>query len=175
MLGLTWDAVDFDNGVITIRQKVVRGYDEDGKLVSLAQDKLKSDTSYRSLPLCAVIRNHLEQLKQKQEEYRILMGSEYNHEYNDYICVNPMGNLLQPDYVSDVFAKLLKKNNLKKIRFHDLRHSCATLLLNLGFSMKEIQVWLGHSDFQITAKTYAHVDYKNKIDMMDKVSNKLCG
>jgi len=105
----------------------------------------------------------------------ILMGHEYNHQYDDYICVNPVGNLLQPDYVSDVFAKLLKKYNLKKIRLYDLRHSCATLLLNLGFNMKEIQVWPGHSDFQITAKTYAHVDYKNKIDMINKVSSKLCG
>ena len=50
------------------------------------------------------------------------------------------------------YLELLKKHRIKKIRFHDLRHSCATLLLNLGFSMKEIQVWLGHSDFQITAK-----------------------
>jgi integrase len=102
------------------------------------------------------------------------MGKNYNHEFDNYICVNAMGDLIQPDYVTDVFPKLLAKHKLKKIRFHDLRHSCATLLLNLGFSMKEIQEWLGHSDFQITAKTYAHVDYKNKIAMMDKVSNTLC-
>jgi len=100
---------------------------------------------------------------------------DYNYEYDGYICVNSTGNLLQPDYITETFAKLLKKHKLKKIRFHDLRHSCATLLLNLGFSMKEIQVWLGHSDFQITAKTYAHVDYKNKIVMIDRVSNMLCG
>ncbi|MGI5825540.1 MAG: tyrosine-type recombinase/integrase, partial [Bacillota bacterium] len=49
VLGLTWNAIDFNNGVITIKQKVVRGF-EDGKLVSLPQNKLKSETSYRSLP-----------------------------------------------------------------------------------------------------------------------------
>lgn len=174
MLGLTWDAIDFNNGVITIKQKVVRGF-EDGKLVSLPQNKLKSETSYRSLPLCDVIRNHLEQVKYNQEKNKALLGSDYNYEYDGYICVTSTGNLLQPDYITETFAKLLKKHKLKKIRFHDLRHSCATLLLNLGFSMKEIQVWLGHSDFQITAKTYAHVDYKNKIVMIDRVSNMLCG
>lgn len=174
VLGLTWDAIDFNNGVITIKQKVVRCF-EDGKLVSLPQNKLKSETSYRSLPLCDVIRNHLEQVKHNQEKNKALLGSDYNYEYDGYICVNSTGNLLQPDYITETFAKLLKKHKLKKIRFHDLRHSCATLLLNLGFSMKEIQVWLGHSDFQITAKTYAHVDYKNKIVMIDRVSNMLCG
>ena len=91
------------------------------------------------------IRNHLEQVKYNQEKNKALLGSDYNYEYDGYICVTSTGNLLQPDYITETFAKLLKKHKLKKIRFHGLRHSCATLLLNLGFSMKEIQVWLGHS------------------------------
>ena len=104
-----------------------------------------------------------------------MMGNTYNHKYDGYVCVNQLGNLIQPDYVSDMFPKLLDKYGLRKIRFHDLRHSCATLLLSLGYSMKEIQEWLGHSDFMITANTYTHVDYKNKIRMINSVENVLNG
>ena len=54
---------------------------------------------------------------------------------------------------------LIEKYNLKKIRFHDLRHTCASLLLSKGISMKQIQIWLGHSTFSTTADIYAHLDY----------------
>ncbi len=52
---------------------------------------------------------------------------------------------------------------MRRIRFHDLRHSCASLLLKNGVQMKEIQEWLGHSDFSTTANTYAHLDYSAKL------------
>lgn len=61
-----------------------------------------------------------------------------------------MGNLLRPDYLSQHLQTLLKRNNLKHIRYHDLRHSCASLLLANGVSLKEIQDWLGHSYFSTT-------------------------
>ena len=54
--------------------------------------------------------------------------------------------------------KLLKKKNLKQIRFHDLRHTCASILLKNGANMKEIQAWLGHSNYNTTANLYAHLD-----------------
>ena len=82
-----------------------------------------------------------------------------------------MGNLIQSDYVTDCFGKLLERNELKHISFHDLRHSCATLLLSLGYSMKDIQDWLRHSDFLITASIYTHADYKNKINMINSVES----
>ena len=82
-----------------------------------------------------------------------------------------MGDLLNPDYVSDTFRKIVRKNNLKRIRFHDLRHSCASLLLALGHSMKEIQEWLGHSDYQTTANLYSHVDPGNRKGMIGGIVN----
>jgi len=57
---------------------------------------------------------------------------------------------------------VLKRNNLKKIRFHDLRHSCASLLVAQGVSMKLIQEWLGHSDMNTTANIYSHLDSVSK-------------
>ena len=73
-----------------------------------------------------------------------------------------MGNLILPNSVTDGFAKLLADHSLRKIRFHDLRHSCASLLLKQGVPMKQIQEWLGHSDISTTANIYAHLDSQSK-------------
>ncbi len=77
--------------------------------------------------------------------------------------MNPVGKLIRPDYVSEHFGILLKNFNLRKIRFHDLRHSCASLLLARGVPMKAIQEWLGHSNFSTTANIYAHLDSNSKM------------
>ena len=71
--------------------------------------------------------------------------------------------------------KLLEKNGLRRIRFHDLRHSCASLLLANGVPMKQIQEWLGHSDFSTTANVYAHLDYNSKLSSADAMVNGLSG
>ena len=60
--------------------------------------------------------------------------------------------------------EILKKNKLKHIRFHDLRHSCASAMLGAGVPMKQIQEWLGHSNFSTTADIYSHLDYSSKIE-----------
>lgn len=92
-----------------------------------------------------------------------LRRSSYNPDYLGYLCVDEIGNILRPNYVSEQFPKLLVKNGLRPIRFHDLRHSCASLLLANGVPMKQIQEWLGHSDFSTTANIYAHLDYASKL------------
>ena len=74
-----------------------------------------------------------------------------------------MGNGLKLSYISTAFPALLKRNGLRPIRFHDLRHSCASLLLKNGVPMKQIQEWLGHSDFSTTANIYAHLDAGSKL------------
>ena len=73
-----------------------------------------------------------------------------------------MGDILKPQYVTEHFKVILERNGLKKIRFHDLRHSCASLMLANDISMKEIQEWLGHSNISTTANIYAHVDSESK-------------
>lgn len=79
--------------------------------------------------------------KQQIENNMLLYVNSYNHKYDDYIFVDDLGNLFLPDYVSHKFRDLLEKNNLKHIRFHDLRHSCASLLANKNIPMKNIQEW----------------------------------
>lgn len=115
-------------------------------------------TSKRTLPLEPIAESFLLELKEKQEKNKELCGNSYNQEWLDYICVDVCGNLIRPDYVTETFLKLLKKKNLKQFRFHDLRHTCASILLKNGANMKEIQAWLGHSNYNTTANLYAHLD-----------------
>ena len=68
-----------------------------------------------------------------------------------------------PAYLTTHFPAFLEKNGLRRIRFHDLRHSCASLLYSNGVSIKEIQEWLGHSNISTTASIYTHLDCSSKI------------
>jgi integrase len=86
-----------------------------------------------------------------------------------------MGGLITPNYITQTFPELLAKHSLRRIRFHDLRHSCASLLLANGVPMKQIQEWLGHSDFSTTANIYAHLDYNSKLDSAQAMVQGLSG
>ena len=76
--------------------------------------------------------------------------------------MDELGERRKPNYITQHFALILEKNGLRKIRFHDLRHSCASLLLKNRVPMKQIQEWLGHSNFSTTANLYAHLDTSSK-------------
>ena len=173
-LGLKWSAIDFDNDTITI-QHTVTMCNLDGKHVQIAQDTTKTKSSMRTLPLVPVFKAKLEKLREDQKEYMRVCGKCYDKRYLDYICVDEMGTLISPHYLTSAFPKLLEKNGLRKIRYHDLRHSCASLLLANGVPMKQIQEWLGHSDFSTTANVYAHLDYNSKLSSADAMVNGLKG
>ena len=89
-----------------------------------------------------------------------MLGKSYDKRYLDYVCVDNLGRLILPNRLTHNFIKIIRKNNLKHIRFHDLRHSCASIMLSNGVPMKQIQEWLGHADFGTTANIYSHLDYK---------------
>ena len=162
VLGLKWDAIDFEANTLEIKHIVTQA-SIDGKKVLVQADRAKTKSSLRTLPLVPPIRDRLLMLKGQQDTYRRLCGKSYNREYLGYLCVDEIGNIIRPNYVSEQFPKLLEKNGLRPIRFHDLRHSCASLLLANGVPMKQIQEWLGHSDFSTTANIYAHLDYASKL------------
>ena len=162
IIGLKWTAIDFENNTLTI-QHTVTECNLDGKHIEVASDTAKTDSSLRTMPLVANFRAMLLAKKEKQEHYRKLCGRSYCKEYLDYIFVNEMGERWKPRYLSDGFKRILEQNDLRRIRFHDLRHTCASLLLANNVPMKKIQEWLGHSDFSTTANIYAHLDYQSKI------------
>ena len=162
IIGLKWTAIDFENNTLTI-QHTVTECNLDGKHIEVASDTAKTDSSLRTMPLVTNFRAILLAKKEKQEHYRKLCGRSYCKEYLDYIFVNEMGGRWKPRYLSDGFKRILEQNGLRRIRFHDLRHTCASLLLANNVPMKKIQEWLGHSDFSTTANIYAHLDYQSKI------------
>lgn len=161
VLGLKWDAFDFNNKTITIKHTVTIGK-VDGKRQIYSKDRTKNKSSYRTLPLIDDIANRLLELKEQQECFKKAFGKSYYKKDKDYVFVKPDGQLTRPDYVTEHFKNLLKKLGLRHIRFHDLRHSCASLLLAKGIPIKAIQEWLGHSNFSTTANIYAHLDSNSK-------------
>jgi integrase len=87
----------------------------------------------------------------------------------------PDGNPMKPDYVSRHFKRLLKKNGIKPVRFHDLRHSSASYLKYLGFDLKDIQTWLRHADIQTSMNLYTHLDMEAKTIIAEKLDSRISG
>lgn len=162
VLGLRWKAIDFEGNTITINHTVTQ-IEENGKTVTVASDTTKTKSSMRTLPMVPQFRELLLRKKEEQAELRRVCGKCYNKEFLEYVCVNALGERIKPSYLTNSFPAFVVKHGMRRIRFHDLRHSCASLLLANGVSLKHIQEWLGHSDFSTTANIYAHLDYQSKI------------
>jgi len=168
VLGLRWKAIDFEENTITINHTVTQ-IEENGKTVTVASDTTKTKSSMRTLPMVSQFRELLLRKKEEQAELRRVCGKCYNKEFLDYVCVNALGERIKPSYLTNSFPAFAVKNGMRRIRFHDLRHSCASLLLANGVSLKHIQEWLGHSDFSTTANIYAHLDYQSKITSAEAI------
>ena len=98
---------------------------------------------------------------------------EFKKAYTDspYVFVWSDGKPFTPDFVTHHFERIIKKNNLPYIRFHDLRHSCASILLSQGFTLKDVQEWLGHSDIKMTANVYGHLDIERKKSIAEAIAS----
>ena len=162
VLGLKWDAIDFERGTISVIRTVTT-ITVDGKHKEIEQQSAKTKSSLRTLPLIGSFREYFLQVKEAQELNKQICGNCYNHEYDGFVFVDELGERMRANYLTSAFPKFLEDHGLRRMRFHDLRHSCASLLLANGVPLKHIQEWLGHSDFTTTANIYAHLDYKSKI------------
>lgn len=168
VVGLKWSSIDFEANTITIRHVVTQAT-VNGKFITVAKDRAKNKSSLRTLPLVAPFKELLLRIKDEQAENRRLCGNSYYTEYLDYIYLDPVGKLIRPDYVTQHFSLILEKSGFRRIRFHDLRHSCASLLFSHGVSLKEIQEWLGHSNISTTANIYTHMDFNKKISSANAI------
>ena len=146
-----------------------------GEMKRKEKDRAKNKASVRTLPLVEPFEKLLMKLLAQRSRNMKLFGDSYSRKYMDYIYVDEMGERIKPGYVTQTYQKVLRRNNLKVIRFHDLRHSCATLLYNNGVDLKDIQHWLGHSTITTTANIYTHFDYSRKIDSAKIMMNTLQG
>lgn len=170
VLGLKWDAIDFQRGTLTIKRTVTE-VKIDGKYQIIEQESAKTKSSLRTLPLVGSFKKYFLEVKNAQDVNKKVCGNCYDYKYDGYVFVDELGDRMKPDYLTSYFPKYIQQHGLKKIRFHDLRHSCASLLLSNGVPLKQIQEWLGHSDFSTTANIYAHLDYKSKISSAQAMEN----
>ena len=172
VLGLKWSAVDFTAKTVSIRHKILEEETKNG-VVLKGYDVMKTKSSYRTLPLIPHVEEELLAEKARQAEMRKVMRGAYSKDYAEYICVDALGSLITPQYVSNHFQVILRESGLRKIRFHDLRHSCASLLLANNIPMKMIQDWLGHSDMATTANIYSHIDSSSKLTSANTIEEVL--
>lgn len=118
-------------------------------------DNTKSETSKRILPLFDDTKEYLQTLKLRQEKEKL---AHKNYVDSDYICRWEDGHLITPDYISRNFKKFLQKNNMPEIRFHDLRHSVASMMVQSEIPIERIKNWLGHSTVS-TTEIYIHLNF----------------
>ena len=170
VLGLKWDAIDFERGTISVIRTVTT-ITVDGKQTEIEQQSAKTKSSLRTLPLIGSFREYFLQVKEAQELNKQICGNCYNHEYDGFVFVDELGERMRANYLTSAFPKFLEDHGLRRMRFHDLRHSCASLLLANGVPLKHIQEWLGHSDIGTTANIYSHLDYKSKITSANVMDN----
>lgn len=147
ILGLRWKDIDFQNKMLSIRQTV----SHDGKLKHGAKTKLSVRTIYIGEYLLEELKNHKKLIDIEKYE----KGANYQN--YDLVIGTSNGAPSSPRNLLRVFYSLIKQTNLPKIRFHDLRHTYASLALMAGINIKQISENLGHSSVKITLDTYSHL------------------
>ncbi len=165
LVGLRWRDINFSAGTVTICHTIVANG------IVVEKDKTKSQASNRVYPLLDDVREMLLNIKEKQKADKKLYGKKYIN--SGYVFTNEEGKPYYPDYPSKRLIKIIKRNNLPRITWHDLRHSCASALLNENWSMKDISDWLGHADISTTMNIYAHLDMTHKRKMGNSLNGLL--
>lgn len=161
--GLEWSDIDFNNKIIHIRKTRV------GIKKEIFEEKTKSESSRRDLPLDSALETVLNQEKIKQQNNRLLLKSEYQD--NDFICVWEDGRPLPSHYISKKFSKIMKTLGFCGYSFHSLRHTVGTLMCNKGnINLRIVQDYLGHSDIATTQR-YVHPDWEAKQTAASMISS----
>lgn len=171
--GLRWSDINLDKAELTVNGVMTdKGSRRQTENLTYRASP-KTSAGIRSFPISSIAMEFFLEIKRRKEESRKLMGNSYNTKWLDYVCVDEIGNLIQPEYISYTFPKFLLKHRMRKINFHDLRHTNISLLVNCGVDMKRIQSWAGHADFSVTANTYAHLLTDAKRELSEVICNAL--
>ena len=166
-MALTIDDIDFQNMTININKQLNQYENE------LIITEPKSEDSNRVVSAPSEIFDIITKRIKNIERNKNLLESEYKD--NKLIVCNEDGDFIKPGYFTKNFNRFLKRNNLKVIRFHDLRHSCASLMLKSGVPMKIASQILGHSTIGITADLYTHVLHESKKEAAELIGKELFG
>lgn len=168
ILGLSWDNINFENNTIDIVQNLVKN--SATKSYSLQQPK--SESSIRTLTAPTELMSLLKDAQIKQQKFK--NNDKYNNKYK-LVFTKIDGDPMTSDSFSRMFRDFLKRHDLPLIRFHDLRHTNATIMLVSGTSMKVASSRLGHSSISITADLYTHVLQSLETDASNKIANVIYG
>ncbi|HVB25872.1 MAG TPA: site-specific integrase [Ktedonobacteraceae bacterium] len=163
LVSLRWSDIDVGTGILHVRRNVAR---MDG--VGYIEREPKSQAGRRKIALPHVVLEALEEHREKQEQARVKAGEKWQEK--GLIFCNIYGNYFDPDHMGVLFKKLLKKADLPDVRFHDLRHSVATILLAAKIDLKAVSEMLGHSSVAITADIYQSVLPEQQREIVDKMS-----
>ena len=147
LLGLKWGDVDLDQGLLSVSRTVQRT--NAGLIV---REQTKTDHSRRTVSISPATVEILKKHRKTQEERLKILGKK-----SDFVFTNTMGNILEPRKVNQIFDRIIRRAGLPKIRFHDLRHTHATLLLQQGIHPKIVSERLGHANISVTMDIYSHV------------------
>ena len=160
--GLRWEDLNFEKGTISVKQQLLKG----GTNVKFGS--VKTDSSDRAVPMIEPLANELKKIRKRQAKEKILAGPLWE-EYGIVFTISTGRPIDTHNISRREFKKLLNKVELPDIRFHDLRHSVATILMELGTSIEIISEILGHSSITITRKTYTHPDVKIQKPALEKL------
>jgi integrase len=148
-LGLRWNDIDFTAGTLRVSNQIQR---IDGRLTLVPP---KTEKSRRTLVMPSMIAEQLREHEKRQVAEKLWAGSKWQE--NGLVFPNRIGQPTQARRVIEQFHQALAQSGLRRIRFHDLRHSCATLLLVQGVSPRVVMEVLGHSEIALTMNAYSHV------------------
>ena len=151
LLGLKWQDIDWKNGVIKVRRQVAR---VDGEIV---EAPLKTKNSYRAVTISQQAIEVLKQQKAKTNDV--------------YVFPSPNGGPISPDSVNNMLKRVLTRAGIPKVRFHDLRHTFATIALQNGVDIKTVSSMLGHFSAGFTLDTYAHVTTSAQKEAAETMGN----
>ena len=155
LLGLKWSDIDFANRVIRVQRQVARISGE------IVEAPLKTKNSYRNI---SISEDTVEVLKAQREKTN-----------SEYVFPSPNGGLISPDSVNHMLQRVLERAGLPKVRFHDLRHTFATIALQNGVDIKTVSGMLGHYSAGFTLDTYAHVTTAAQKEAANTMGNVLSG
>ncbi|MFF0086955.1 tyrosine-type recombinase/integrase [Streptomyces canus] len=166
LLGLRWEDLALDTGTAAIRRTLQRT--SAGGLTTLPT---KTRASERRIALPTRCLHSLKHYHEQQQREREAAATEWQH--SGHVFTTSQGRPIDPTNLARTFTSLLRKAGLRRIRFHDLRHSTATLLLEQGIELVVIKELLGHAHIGVTATVYAHVRLRLQRDAIDTLSNAL--
>lgn len=156
VLGLQWSDIDWRNKIIHVRHNMT----DDGLTTPKSGEA-------RTVPLSDAMAKVLKEQRKRQQRFMEKLWDQYHR--SEFVITYDDGSLIKPRALSKNFAAVLKKAGLKPVRFHDLRHTAASLMIHEGVELKTISEILGHSSITITADIYGHIIEEKKKEAAQKL------